>query len=268
VIYELGLVHALGLPYVLVSNENSELLFYLRGFRTILLPAENYPDEERLIDHLREDLLALLEPTNKNDYAANPISDHYHKAAVVDISATTGLATGYYHNFLYRMLAAPNYLNHYAERFDRIVTLVPNSLQSDFETDLGEFKQWVSAAYEGHENMLAKNVTLDCPPGLSDIRNNISIRHIGRVCFDIPSTAYALCHSQRYMSLAENSDAEEELARMEKRLLDQFSVAVERLLRAGSRLQKLKGVKRHLLARIPVSVEEVHALFGPPPAKN
>ncbi|MDM0001792.1 hypothetical protein QTI24_24505 [Variovorax sp. J22P240] len=76
VICELGLVHALGLPYVMISNEGSELRFYLRGFRTILLPSENYPDEERLAEHLREDLLALLEPTNKYDYAANPISDH------------------------------------------------------------------------------------------------------------------------------------------------------------------------------------------------
>ncbi|MDM0001793.1 hypothetical protein QTI24_24510 [Variovorax sp. J22P240] len=102
----------------------------------------------------------------------------------MDISATTGLAT-----------------------LDRIVTLVPNSLQSDFETDLGEFKQLVSVAYDGHETLLAKNVTLECPPGLSDIRNNISIRHIGRVCFDIPSTAYELCHSQRHTSLAENAEA-------------------------------------------------------------
>ncbi|MDM0053610.1 hypothetical protein [Variovorax sp. J22R115] len=113
VMYELGLVHSLGLPYLMIQKKTAITPCYLAQLNRIDLPAANYPNRVRFAKRLREELDHMLKPDDQAHYEINPVSQCYDNAAVVDISAVMGLATGYYFNFLYRLLKDPNFLHHH-----------------------------------------------------------------------------------------------------------------------------------------------------------
>ena len=264
VMYELGLVHSLGLPHVMIRKEGGETPFYLKNYGYIELAERGYPGKTELVRKLRPKLMAAISADGNADYRANPISRHYDNAAVVDISATMGLATGYYFNFLNRMLGDPNYLKHHMPtEVDRQITLVPNSLRSDAHKDIEDFKALVQKA-----GLQVQECKLTLPAGWRDDIRPIVAKRIGRICFDIPTTAYALRQSPRYLTLTvaatrQQGQAKADLARMEKRLLHQFGTATEYLLQRAHELQNT-DISRHTLARIPTRVSEVHRLFGKP----
>lgn len=264
VMYELGLVHALGLPHLMIKKAGGETPFYLKNYNYIELAERGYPGKAELKAKLRAKVIAAINPDEYVDFRANPVSRYYDNAAVVDISATMGLATGYFFNFLNRMLGDPNYLRHHVPKeVDRQITLVPNSLQSNAQTDIDAFKALAKKA--GHE---VHDCKLNLPEGFSDDIRPIVAKRIGRICFDIPTTAYALRQSPRYVTLAvaaaqHKGQARTDLLRMEKRLLHQFVAATEYLLQRAQDLHNT-DISRHTVAPLPTKASEVHRLFGKP----
>ncbi|MGE3644872.1 MAG: hypothetical protein AB7F96_13570 [Beijerinckiaceae bacterium] len=99
VIYELGFLHALGVPTIPISLEGRRKEFYLEQYHTTFV--KNF-ETDTLLTALRETLtdLCLNYHEEIDDWRSNPISEHYNDVALVDISSTQGLATGYFHNFL------------------------------------------------------------------------------------------------------------------------------------------------------------------------
>jgi hypothetical protein len=102
VIYELALAHALGIwTLLLSSHSDSDLMFYLRGYRHALVDFE--ADDIRS-EEFRTAFHSWLRDRTKRFDSGNPFTDFYG-APIPDISAASGLASGYYENFLSRVLA-------------------------------------------------------------------------------------------------------------------------------------------------------------------
>ena len=260
VMYELGLVHALGLPYLMVNKTGCTLPFYLRNLQALRLAAEGYPAAAELKRKLRTKLKSFLNPKVSSSFETNPVSMHYGDAAVIDISAAMGLAAGYYHNFIYRVLVDPNYLRAYRAAYDRVVILMPNDLSGTAFSDLANLQQLLKT----HSTPPLGNPTLTAKDKKGEIRK-ASVHTLGRCIFDVPTTVYALRHSPRYLRRMNNMQGREEsdpeLYRMEQRLLQKFRQSVEYQLRCAHNLHDLSRASFHV-ARIPTTAEEVAALFS------
>lgn len=261
VMYELGLVHALGLPYLMVHKAGEKLPFYLRNLQAIRLAAEGYPVAAELKRKLRAKLKTFLDPEASSSFETNPVSKHYGDAAVIDISAAMGLAAGYYQNFIYRVLVEPNYLRVHRSDYDRLVILMPNDLKGSAFSDLENLRRFA----QKHSTLPLGKATLTVTDDKGDIRA-LPVHTLGRHIFDVPSTAYALRQSPRYVrrmnSMAGLAESQKtELHRTEQRLLQKFRQSVEYLLR---RAQDMHGLGRSSfqIARIPTTTEELAALFA------
>jgi hypothetical protein len=99
VMYEVALLHSLGIPTVMMHLEDSEQPFYqnhqyyvqVKNFQTDTLFARLFKYIKNMCEnYVREYTHARL----------NPITLAYDKVALVDISSVTGLATAYFHNFI------------------------------------------------------------------------------------------------------------------------------------------------------------------------
>lgn len=265
VMYELGLVHALGLPYLMLHRRSEKLPFYLHQLQAIQLAADGYPKAAELRRALRLKLAAFLDPLGVSSFETNPISSYYGDAAVIDISAAMGLAVGYFQNFVYRVLVTPNYLRAARARYDELVVLMPGDLKGDAFTDIERLRGLARA----HSSQALDNPTLAASDESGDVRK-LSVHTLGRSIFDVPTAAYALRQSPRYVRRlpatgAANAAQTAALHRAEQRLLQQFAQSLEYLLR---RAQELHGLARASirLAPIPTTAAELAAVFPEAPA--
>lgn len=118
VMYELGLVHALGIPYVVVT-EDDRPPFYLRQTAVISRFAIADRFDPTLSGHvaLQERLRAFIDAirgdpgsdASPEDFAQNPVSAYFDGLPIVDISAPAGLAAGYWTNALLRFVRRGGY---------------------------------------------------------------------------------------------------------------------------------------------------------------
>lgn len=189
VMYELALVHALGLPFLLISGTADPAPFYVAHDR---VHTADYTDPASMRAVLRGPLTAFLDPRNRQNFADNAVSSFYDGAAVIDISAAAGLAAGYYDHFVLRVLREGNgYLARSGGRFTRLVTVLPDDLEQTAPQQLEALAARLAAAglpLETAELRLAE----------SDIRG-LAVRHVGPVIVDLPSTVYALRRSPRLL---------------------------------------------------------------------
>ena len=128
VMYEVGLVHALGLPYVLVSGD-AEPPFYFKAYQSILGldPASRFDQAKephrRLLERVRDFLKAVRDASDgaghPESFARNPVSEYFNGLPIVDISAPVGLAAGYWVNAIRRFVRDTGYF----ESPPRTVTL-------------------------------------------------------------------------------------------------------------------------------------------------
>lgn len=187
VMYELALVHALGLPYVLMSSTLHPSPFYVSHDRVRQV---DYADPKAIIATLQGPFAAYLDPENKEDFANNVVSSYYDGAAVIDISAAAGLAAGYYENFVLRVLRDGNgVLARSRRRFTKLLTVLPADLKITAQQQMEELQALVEKAGKSLESTVLKLAE-------SDIRG-IAIKHVGPLLIDVPSTVYALRRSPR-----------------------------------------------------------------------
>ena len=130
VMYELALMHALGIPTLPVLlpstvDKAQQLPFYLTQ------------DYSAFVDNFEvETLGAALGPRIELAIAGNGLDPqtwsnpltNYYGIPLVDASATTGLATGYYHNFLRHVIKQTNSVFTRTDGLKKIVILRPSSL--------------------------------------------------------------------------------------------------------------------------------------------
>jgi hypothetical protein len=159
VIYELGLLHCLGIPHISVSRKRREL-FYLQGSICIfqLDLSGGFDPTKRGHLELQRRIREFLEASAGNHdgrdlvkFAENRISEFFEKVPVVDLSVPTGLAAGYWLNAIRRFFDSGGYMT--APRrltWDK----PPHPAQADLEYDIEHFIA-----------VIPPSLVADTPPG-------------------------------------------------------------------------------------------------------
>ncbi len=102
VFYELCMLHALGRPTIVIDNSSTvgDLPFYLRRLKVV--GVDDFAVEQ-LTPALMEALSAYVTSGSFAPLRSNPI-EHFYGSALVDASAASGVATGYFYNFVRRVI--------------------------------------------------------------------------------------------------------------------------------------------------------------------
>lgn len=228
VFYELGLIHALGMPVICIAQEGTEIPFYARHNR--INNVKSF-DIEDIKDKLTQPLSNFLNPADKTDFTDNRISQFYGGLPITDISAAIGLATGYYYNFVSRLLTNGGLISFNKDKVKRLIIVRPEDVMNSYDED----KELLTHVLHknGYQLELEKNLVI--PPG--DEKGGIWIEHIEGIVIDLPRTIYPLKISPRILSLQDridnpingnytNSDRNIALRQLSQRLLDRVERAI------------------------------------------
>lgn len=195
VFYELALVHALGIPALLVVKEGDQVPFYARTSTQYRVANFNL---STLADALRAPLREFLDLENRTTSFSNDRVSQYYGLPIVDISAAVGLATGYYYNFISRLLTEGGYIAQFPDKIRQVVYVRPTSVHSTYEADHDELK--VKLAGAGLE------ITTEKYPAISaDPKGPLWFEHVNGVVVDVPRTIYPLQRAPRLLSLEERN---------------------------------------------------------------
>ena len=110
--YEAGIVHALGLPYVILTSDPRPP-FYFQGAECIcdFHFSDTYDSAQATHGDLWRRLRRFLsDPDAVNDYADNQLTQYY-SLPLVDVAGPSGLAAGYYRNGVRRFVRAGGFLD-------------------------------------------------------------------------------------------------------------------------------------------------------------
>lgn len=247
VMYELGLVHSLGIPAMFVMEKEApgeakrKVPFYVgqtHQHRVADFSEEALKDALRptLIDFLREDDVA-------NDYINDRITQFYGGLPIVDISAAAGLATGYYYNFLSRLITEGGFLGLYPKLIRKVVVVRPETIESSYQEDVAKLKQVLA----NRGLVLKQGEKLDPPPG--DTLGILWFDHVDGIVVDIPRTIYPLRRAPRLLAYHDRhkrlkaGEAErvfqQRLLRFSEALLDRFREGIDYQIRIdGPRVRK------------------------------
>jgi hypothetical protein len=189
VMYELALVHALGLPFMLISSTTDPAPFYVAHDR---------------VRHAAYDKLDATAAELHGPFAALPGSEEpaeLRRQRGVQLLrrrrhhrhlGRRSLAAGYYDNFVHRVLREGNgYLARSGGRFKRLITVLPADLDTTAQQQIEDVEALVTSLglqLESTELKLAD----------SDIRG-LAVRHVGSLLIDVPSTVFALRRSPRLL---------------------------------------------------------------------
>ncbi len=196
VFYEIGLLHALGMPVMYLAQKGTPIPFYARTNRVLEVASF---DIGLIKDALRSSLSKFLNPDDYTDFTDNRITQFYSGLPIVDISAAVGLATGYYENFLSRLIKKNGFLFRNNDKAERLIVVRPGNVMSDIELD----KRKMETILAGKGYRLTTKVTL---ANTEDPFRNMTVDVVGKIVVDIPTTFYPLKSSPRMLSLRERLD--------------------------------------------------------------
>ncbi len=108
VAYEAGIIHALGIPHIFVT-EDEETSFYFSGVRVIrglqlnndFDPANPRPSQGELFERLKA---FLGDAAARNAMASNILTNHFEGLPIVDLAGPAGMAASYYTNAVKRFI--------------------------------------------------------------------------------------------------------------------------------------------------------------------
>jgi hypothetical protein len=252
VIYELAMAHALGIPTILIDDQqtyNGEAskkpVFYLNQARILRL-------ETRSIEEMRQKLEPLIRDWNNGRAKyTNPLT-RFYDLHLVDVSAIAGIAAGYAENFVKPIMdAIADTANAFGQAPGvdpplRLVVVLPKDLDN-----LAAFESNVMASLEKGFPGKVSRVALAVKPGGRDKRTVI---YVEGVVIDLARTLFPIRRSKRLTRLKN----EPERSRMEKKLIANFKVSLEnqahdsddisqshlRIVRLNSLVATVKGAKR------------------------
>lgn len=191
VFYELALVHALGIPAHVLIQDGHRAPFYANT------TAQNRVKDfevATLINALRGPLLEFLDLEDRRYDFTNDRVSQFYGLPVVDISAAVGLATGYYYNFLSRLITEGGFIAHRPDLIKQVVYVRPSSVSGTYEADIALLRERLNEV-----GLALKKEQLD--PIVSDDKGALWFDHVGGVVVDIPRTVYPLRRSPRLLSL-------------------------------------------------------------------
>ena len=195
VFYELALVHALGIPALLLIQEGHSVPFYARTTTQYRVP--NF-DPATLANALRAPLREFLDWENRTTSFTNDRVSQFYGLPIVDISAAVGLATGYYYNFLSRLITEGGFLAHHPDKIKHVLYVRPSSVNSTYEADVTALKAALLGG--GHELKTEKLAAI-----ARDEKGPLWFDHVNGIVLDVPRTIYPLRRSPRLLSLHERN---------------------------------------------------------------
>lgn len=196
VYYELGLVHALGLPVMPIYQTGTKVPFYLLTTRGYLVDEFTI---EAVMHELRLPIQRFIDLNDNTDFSDNRVTQFYDHLPIIDISAAVGLATGYYYNFVGRLLRDGSFITLYPDKIKHLVIVRPGNVLDTYEQDLEQMKKVLSAA-----GFTLTEDKLEQPPG--DRKGPAWINHVNGIVIDLPRTIYPLKISPRLLSLQDRFD--------------------------------------------------------------
>lgn len=227
VFYELGLVHALGIPAMLLVQKDSSIPFYARTSNQYRVP-DFQP--KTLASVLRTPLREFLDLDHRTTTFTNDRVSKFYGLPIVDISAAVGLATGYYDNFLYRLIKEGGFLAHHPNKIRHILYVRPSSVSSTYERD----RQLLMDRLSQEGLVLCTGETLDLIA--DDEKGRIWFDHVKGIVLDIPRTIYPLQRSPRLLSLLDRNRSfpsrgaerkfRQRMTQVEESLLDRVEAAI------------------------------------------
>ena len=241
VMYGLALMHALGIPTLPVLlpstvDKAQQLPFYLTQ------------DYSAFVDDFEVDtLIAALGPQIELAVAGNGLDPQtwsnpltsYYGIPLVDASATTGLATGYYHNFLRHVIKQTNSVFTMTDGLKKIVILRPSSL----DDSIGMRDPLQRRIRElGLDTLLIGRDDGQVYEDRDSARGQMLLFRAGNYIYDMPAPLVAQKSSPMHMRLArrlsratgsQRGELEGLLERRQRAMIDGFLATIENLCRTG-----------------------------------
>lgn len=246
--YELGLMHALGKPVIPIAftkkradelnnagNFDAQTLpHYLKDEYSILLNDFNGDElREKLEPKLR--MIAGLEGESVNP-EDNPITQFYGMP-LLDVSATTGLATGYFFNFIRHQLTSNGSIFSRAPHLKRLVILVPQTLE-EVEGMLNAVKDRALSVGQEVVRLRSKDGQVAVKAD-EQVRGEVIMDSLGPYVIDVPAPLKAQKASPRYAklledeSLARSESAKREIVarkeRLEQAMIEKFFATIRKM---------------------------------------
>lgn len=228
--YELGIVHSLGIPTLLVASKGCQVPFYARTIKQYRVPTF---EVDALAEVLRPALVEFLDLDERTTSFTNDRVSGYYGMPIVDISAAVGIATGYYYNFLSRLLEERGLLAFYPEMIRKVVYVRPLSVRNTYQADKSELEKQLANA--GH-----KLETTKLEPPLKSGLGPIWFDHVDDIVIDLPRMIYPLQRSPRLLTLNRRTDGAppakvrmlmQRISQVEEALLDRVEMALRYQMR-------------------------------------
>lgn len=254
VFYELSLLHANGVPVILLT-QNKKNAFYLLQMN--MLNVENFEvgtltealDPVTIGEDAGQLEKVLLTP--REFQALNPITKHFNGVHLINVAAATGLATGQFFNFLQYVLKPggvfrhPPIIDDKPRRFQGIILVRPSGVEAvdddiaDLESTFGEPVMFKGEPVLDKE----KRPKIELPDfkflDERHPRGGYFVRYVKDWLLDYPTPINSLRVSRQYLDMIDYVKTEsptlkrgpitEEQANFEKRLIDIYFDTLERL---------------------------------------
>lgn len=232
VMYELSLMHCLGIPVLILDYDpypqRYETPIYLRNALAVLV--DDFAQDE-LEKKLRPRIIATLNPSPVDLQATtNEITKFYNDVALVDVAASAGLATGQFYNFLQYVLEVGGVLSQsYDPELRELVIIRPNSIRDARGTNTR-----ISRALPELKSM---NYKIARHP-----RGSVIFDYIGNQIVDYPTPLNSLPLSPRYQrlaSLVQSADAPA-LRKLEDRMIESYIQSLRHTARKEMNVDETK----------------------------
>lgn len=191
VFYELALIHSLGIPHLILCKEGFTIPFYIRNSRNIMV--KNF-GAQTLTKALKPFIMVFIKDTAPAQFTENPISKFYGGLPVIDISATVGLATGYYMNFVRKILKENEFIAKYPEKIKKLIIVRPFNIFNTYEQDINTLRKILT-----DKGRVLKFEKLEIE--INSNKSSIWFDHFNGIVIDIPRTIYLMKRSPRLLSL-------------------------------------------------------------------
>ncbi len=260
VFYELGIVHSLGLPYILIARKGMQIPFYFKAIRTIRVPrfAVN-----TLVSALHNPIIKFLDQDDRTNFSDNHITQFYQGLPVLDISAAVGLATGYFDNFVSRILRRGGFITTYPKQLKALIVIRPENIFNQYDED----KESLRNTLEQAELTLKEGAKFDKP--VIDDRGPAWVDVVNKVIIDLPRTVYSLKNSPRLLAMqdrmrrdmAGQSNAEDEfrLQQTSKYLLDRIEQVLRYHVGRHPDEYRISGLHFSSIRDLPSLISKINA---------
>jgi len=234
VMYEVAFLHALGTPVIPITIKPKKP----DDTQHVRKPSFYLKQEYIAVvsDFKVETLTKALEPKIRSvlgldsvfpNQASNPITNYYG-LPLMDVSATTGLATGYFHNFLRHVIKETNSVFQMKSELKKLVILYPDTLN-----EVAGMNQTVKTGLQerGLEVEMVDEKDGRVYEEKDQVRGQVLLSSVGEYIFDVPAPLNAQKSSPRHIKLldqiknargAHRKDLEDLRFRLERNMVEQF----------------------------------------------